>query len=101
MEPLIYQPEGDTVPHEITAEIRDADDNGLIFVVRSDGEEIGEVDVELLHEDFGFVTGVGPGEKINNGYLRPASMAIAECLLEGHPKFQLYDLNNEPITPAA
>ena len=101
MEPLIYQPEGDAYPHEITADVLLEADGGITFIVRSDGEEIGEVDVEILHEDMGFVSGVGPGERINNGYLRPASMAIAACLHERDPRFrELFDINNEPIVTA-
>jgi hypothetical protein len=99
MEPQFYQPEGDPSVHEITAEIVQEEGSGLIFEVRSDGETIGEVDVDLLSSELGFVTGVGPGEKINNGYLRPASFVIASCLADRHPGVKLFDINDEPIGP--
>lgn len=100
MEPLKYQPEGDPVSHEITAEVIGEEGCGMTFLVRSDGAEIGEVDVELLADASGFVSGVGPGEKINNGYLRPASFAIASCLKERNPAFrELYDLNDQLLAP--
>lgn len=99
MEPLLYQPDGDPFAHVITAELVQEEGSGLIFAVSSDGETIGEVDVDLVSPETGFVSGVGPGEKINNGYLRPASFAIAACLGERNPDFRmLYDFNDEPIT---
>jgi hypothetical protein len=100
MEPLYYQPKGDPLPHAITVEVIQEEGSGLVFMVSSDGEQIGEVDVEILGGESGFVTGVGPGEKINNGYLRPASFAIASCIRESHPLFRrLYDVEDNPITP--
>jgi len=99
MEAILYQPEGDPIPHEVTAEVADEDGSGLIFRIRSDGEEIGEVDVELLSHETGFVSGVGPGERINNGYLAPATLAIQACLEGKYPKFRnLFDIDNELLT---
>jgi len=101
MEPLLYKPEGDPLTHEITAELVSEEGTGLIFLVRSDGEAIGEVDVEMRSEELmGYVSGVGPGEKINNGYLRPASFVILSCLTDRNPLFErLYDVDNEPLEP--
>lgn len=101
MEPLLYQPEGEPFPHQITADVILEGDGGLTFIIRSDGEDIGEVDVEMPHADWGFVSGVSPGEKINNGYLRPATLAIAACLYERNHEFrELFDVNDEHVTPA-
>jgi hypothetical protein len=95
-----HQPEGDPFQHEITAELAQDEGIGLTFVVSSDGEAIGEVDVDILPEGRGFISGVGPGEKINNGYLKPASFVIASCLRDRDPKFSgLYDINDELISP--
>lgn len=90
MEPLLYQPDGDPLAHEITAEIIEEEDNGsaLIFLVKSDGERVGEVDVWILNNGEGFISGVSEEEKINNGYLRPASLAITACLREINPAFK-------------
>jgi hypothetical protein len=79
-ESIIYQPEGDLSPHEITADVLEDEGNALTFSVKSDGEAIGEVDVYLSSVEKGFISGVGPGDKINNGYLRPASLVIAACM---------------------
>lgn len=98
MEAFQYQPDGETVAHEITAEILTEDRNGAVFNVRSDGEVIGEVDVDLLSKTAGFVSAVGPGEKINNGYLRPACFAIVACIAEHHPDFKgIYSIDDEVI----
>jgi hypothetical protein len=98
MQPVFYQPEGDPFPHLITAEILDEDPHGAVFLVRSDGEELGEVDIDLLCDERGFVSAVGPGEKINNGYLRPACFAIVNCLAEREKDFEgLYSLDDEVI----
>lgn len=95
---VTYQPDGDS-PHEITAEVAEEEGEAFIFRIQSDGEEIGEVDVELLSPEAGFISGVGPGEKINNGYLRPASLAIATCLKGEFPQLRnLFDFNNELIS---
>jgi hypothetical protein len=98
MKSVSYQPEGDPSSHEVTAEVLDQDPHGALFSVWADGIEIGEVDIDLLDDERGFVSGVGPGEKINNGYLRPACFAIVACLAEREPKFQgIYDLDEEVI----
>jgi hypothetical protein len=90
MEPLLYQPDGDPIPHEITAEVieEEAGGSALIFSVKSDGEKIGEVDVWLQGNGEGFISGVSEEEKINNGYLRPAAFVIAACLHERNPAFK-------------
>jgi hypothetical protein len=98
MQPRYYQPEGDPSAHEITAELVQEEGFGLMFRVAADGEEIGEVDVDLLPDGSGFISGVGPGEKINNGYLNAASLVIASCLKDRDPNFiTLYDINDEPL----
>jgi len=101
MEPIVYHPEGDPFPHHIVAEVVEAEGSGLVCSINSDGEEIGQVDVELLDEQHGFISGIGPGKKINNGFLQPASLAIAACLGERDPRFKvLYDINDDPIGPS-
>lgn len=99
MKPLYYQPEGDPVRHELTAEVTLEEGGGLTFIVKSDGEEIGEVDVEVLSDKLAFISGVGPGEKINNGYLGPASLAVLSCMREEFyfDRLQLFDIDNQPL----
>ena len=98
MTPQFYQPEGDPVPHKITAELVSEIGWGLLYLVRSDGEEIGEVDVDIAGEHSAFISGIGPGDKINNGYFKPASLVIGSCLKDRDPDFKtLYDFNNEPL----
>ena len=102
MTPRLYQPEGDPTPHLITAELVEDLGGGLLFLVLSDGMEIGEVDVDRAGKHSAFISGVGPGEKINNGYLRPASLVIASCMADVDPKFEtLYDIYDEPLQPSA
>jgi len=102
MTPQLYQPEGDPSPHVITAEVVEDLGGGLLFLVRSDGKEIGEVDVDRAGDHTAFISGVGPGEHINNGYLRPASFVIASCMLDQDPEFKtLYDINDEPLKLAS
>lgn len=99
MEPLHYQPEGDPIAHQITAELAMHEGTGLTFRVRSDGEEIGELDVELISDKLGFLSGVGQGEKLNNGYLGPASLAVLACMREDYYFFhlQLFDIEDQPL----
>lgn len=100
MEPLIYHPESDPFPHQIIAELALDEGRGMTFRIKSDGEDIGEVDLEVVSDYEGFISGVGPGEKINNGYLRPASLAILACLREdylGFNRFQLFDIEDQPV----
>lgn len=99
MEPIHYQPEGDPISHSITAEVVAIDGIGLTFRIRSDGEEIGEIDLEELPSQVAFISGVGPGEKINNGYLKPASQAVKACLGEdlSHKNTIVFDFDNELI----
>lgn len=99
MEPIKFQPESDPISHSITAELIAIDGIGLTFRIRSDGEDIGEIDLEELPNQIAFISGVGPGEKINNGYLRPASQAVKACLREdlSHTNTVVFDINNELI----
>lgn len=98
MEPYHYQPKGEAASHKITAEVVDEDEHGAVFRIRSDDEEIGEVDLDLLSETAGFVSAVSPGEKINNGYLRPACFVIVSCMAERRPDFQgVYSVDDEVI----
>jgi hypothetical protein len=99
MEPLHYQPEGDPIAHQITAELVLDEESALTFRVMSDGEEIGEVDVQLISDKLAFVSGVGIGEKINNGYLVPASLAVRACLREDYfsDRLELFDIDDQLI----
>lgn len=101
MEPLHYQPEGDPIAHQITAEQVLVEGNGRNFKIRSDGEEIGDIDVELASDELGFITGIGPRERkrINNGYLGPASLAVLACLREDHnfDRLKLFDIEDQPL----
>jgi hypothetical protein len=99
VEPLLYQPEGDPIVHQISAELALHEGMGLTFKIRSDGEEIGEIDVELASDEIGFISGNGPGEAINNGYLTPASLAVLSCLREDHcfDRIQLFDIDDQPL----
>jgi hypothetical protein len=99
MEPLPYQPESEPITHQVTAELVLDEGSGLTFRVRSDGEEIGEVDVELISDKLAFVSGVGVGEKINNGYLVMASLAVRTCLREDYfsNRLELIDIDDQLI----
>lgn len=105
MEPIIYRREGDPLEHSITAEIvtelECGNGIGLTFRVKDGQEEIDDVDVEVISAETAFISGVGPGEKINNGYLLPASRAIAACMHEDYPtRFghtSLFGLDDQPI----
>ena len=102
MTPQLYQPEGDSFAHVITAEVVEDLGGGLLFLVMSDGKQIGEIDVDRAGDHSAFISGVGTGEHINNGYLRPASFVIASYMRDLDPEFKtLYDINNEPLKPAS
>ncbi len=98
MEPIKFQPAGETSSHLITAEVAEAENSWITFLIKSDGEGIGDVDIQLISDGSGFICGVGPGERINNGYLSPASLAIAEYMRDGNPDFILFDIEDELVT---
>jgi hypothetical protein len=101
MTPHLYQPEGDPVAHIITAEIIEELGSSLLFLVKSDGEGIFEVDVDNAGKHSAFISGVEAGKQIN-GYLGPASLVIASCMLDKDQDFDtLYDLDNEPLKLSA
>lgn len=76
--------------------------NGRIYEI-TEGEHrelIGDIDVELLaskDKSVAFITGLSEHEKINNGYLVPASLAVAACLREEFPGIKFFNIENEEI----
>ncbi len=68
------------------------------FLVRNNGQKLGEVDVHLLDQESGFVSGVSHEPQLRNGYMRPAALAVKACLKGRYPNFDtLFDLNNRRV----
>jgi hypothetical protein len=85
---------------ELTAAIIYEDDHSLTFEVRDGDRLIGEIDVELPSDSLGFISGISEQEEINNGYLGPASLAVAEFLRQetsGHQVKTFFGLDNKPL----
>lgn len=90
------------VEPEVVATVIEEDGSNITFAVNADGEEIGEIDVELESSP-PFISGISRGESINNGCLAQAQIAVAACLTQhrfekGQPPLeQLLDLDERPL----
>lgn len=84
----------------IEAAIWDRED-GLTFGIAADGEHIGEM---VIYEDekVSHIDWVSKGERINNGCLAPAQLAVARCYLldrleKGSSPLKVRDLYDEVV----
>jgi hypothetical protein len=82
----------------LRAEILREESSSFTFEIFEGDESLGEIDVESLSEESGFISGLGEGEKLNNGYLSAASLAVAEYFKKEVDSFKLFDIEDKLIT---
>jgi hypothetical protein len=80
---------------DLQVRIVEESENGLLCMVSLHGEDLGEVDIDIISNESGFIS----AEALDKGYLRPASLAIAAFLRErDRPVKELYDIEDQLIT---